>query len=256
MNGYDLDSDFDLDADGDFELDLDRDVDGDFELDDDDPSTAFSRDPDHRDRGGYGVGRERDDAWEAGGMPMTRRDIDALYRGALRDTHRFLQRRRDADGPSSAKQTPVELAVGGVEVIGGAMAAAYLAQRFRLAGALVPVGVTTGLLLLLAAHYNVFRGADAHAQRIAIGLLAGAGGIWAAGQGALLAEGRDQPATTGGTGAAQTGGTLAAIAARVQQTPTPAEAARLSAMPSGGLPAEAPVTLADLQHLVAMRRAA
>ena len=268
-----FDDDFDLDAtDGDFELDgdfdLERDVDGDFDLDDDYPSPtplarSLSRDSRGRERGtaavrerGYGVGRERDDAWEAGGMPMTRRDIDALYRGTLRDTHRFLQRRRDADANGrSEKSAPLELAVTGVEVVGGAMAAAYLAQRFKLAGALVPVGVTTGLLLLLAAHYNAFHGAEAHAQRIAIGLLAGAGGIWAAGQGALSAEGRDQPAATGGT--------LAAIAARVQQTPTPlapaaaptVETARLNVMP-GGLPAEAPLSLADLQQLVAMRRAA
>lgn len=172
-SGDDDDFDFDSDPAGDLDA-FERDPDGDFDFDGDDDDSP------------RGSGRERRDSAPATTMPMTRRDIDSLYSSALRDTKSFLSKRREQ---KPGMPTAAEIAISGGEVIGGAMASAYLAQRLRQSGLVLPVGLTFGVLSLIASWFY----GNKHLMFGGIGLVAGAGAMWAAGHGSLSAEGADAP---------------------------------------------------------------
>lgn len=186
---HDPDSGFDLDTSSDFDGDADGDADGDYGYGSDFDSSFGGVSSD----AGFGTGRVRSDAAVEASMPMTRRDLDKLYESSLRDTAAFLDARRGAPTRISIPDVAVSLA----EVAGGAAAAAYLAQRFRTAGAVVPVGLTLGALGLLGAYFGAFGGATNHALRISLGLAGGAGALWAAGVGAVHGEAAHAPRTAG-----------------------------------------------------------
>ena len=179
---YDFDFDADGDVDGDFESDLDYDRDFDFDGDMD------------RDVRGSGRGLERDDRpdFEETAMPMTRRDVDALYDFSARDTDRFLGRRAGAPKKDTGEDG-VSLLVGSAEVVGGAMAAAFLAQRFKRQGVIVPAGIVLGILAHVGSYLGVFGASGAHFARFGTGLIAGSSAVWAAGHGTLAAQGTDVP---------------------------------------------------------------
>ena len=234
-------SDYDLDYSGDF--DAARDADGDFDADyDADGDADYDADP------FVGRGSVRSDKSPDDAMPMSRRDIDEIYKTSLRDTRKFIDRRRGlTQGPRAA-----ELALSSAEVVGGAMAAAYLAQRFRQSGALVPVGITLGVLGHLASYFGMFGAHSIHVARLSTGLLAGAGAIWAAGAGALASQGTDQP---------RTGQAPPAFAFAPQPftppqpfAPPPPAFAFASPLPAMAAPSGAP-SEADYQRLFATRGA-
>jgi hypothetical protein len=172
---------FEHDSESDHDFDFDSDPAGDFDGDD------FDRDPDFDGDEDAPRGHERNDRAPAPSMPMTRRDIDSLYSSALDGTRSFLNKRREQK--TAGMPSPAELAIGGAEVVGGAMAAAYLAQRLRQSGLVLPVGLTLGTLTLLASWFY----GNKHLMFGGFGLLAGAGAMWAAGHGSLSAEGADAP---------------------------------------------------------------
>ena len=215
MNLFDQDPDYDFGDAFDSDGDVDGDLDGDFDTDD---GPSFFGDRDETPMGmGFGRGSERHDLARRT-MPMTRRDepwsqtdIDSLYESASRDTERFLSPRRDRHEPPNVGN----LLVGSAEVVGGAMAAAYLAQRLKRSGAIVPVGIVLGLLAHVAAYMGVVGEGGPHLARFGTGLLAGAGAAWAAGYGSLAAEGVDAPNVQTGAAFDPSG------AAPPQMTPPP-----------------------------------
>ena len=177
----------------DHERDHDRDVDRDVDRDAD-------RD---EDREGSGHGRERDDGEREGGlMTMTRRDSERdvrdIYNASLDDMRSFL-REREGDQEDPMKSVTSN-AVTGLEIVAGAAIAGFLAQRFRQAGAVVPVGITLAALGLAAAQFNKAGKFSPDLRNISFGALASAVALWAAGRGAISAEGvalGGQPMTAG-----------------------------------------------------------
>ena len=156
------------------------------------------RDDDRDDEGG-GHGSERDDEGEGTLMTMTRRDSERdvrdLYNSSLDDMRQFLREREGAEDPM---KTVTSNAVIGLEILAGALVAGFLAQRFRQAGAVVPVGVTLGGLGLVAAQFNKAGKFSSDLRYVSFGALASAIALWAAGRGAISAEGMAfGPATAG-----------------------------------------------------------
>ena len=148
------------------------------------------RDDDHSDRDGGGSGSESDDDEGEGGlMTMTRRDSERdvrdLYNTSLDDMRRFLREREGAEDPMKSVTSN---AVIGLEIGIGAIIAGFLAQRFRQAGAVVPVGVTLAALGLAAAQFNKAGKFSPDLRYISFGALASALSLWAAGRGAISAE--------------------------------------------------------------------
>ena len=146
-------------------------------------------DRDH-DRDGGGSGSERDDERDDDGlMTMTRRDSERdvrdLYNSSLDDMRRFLREREGADDPMKSVTSN---AVTGLEIVAGAALAGFLAQRFRQAGAVVPVGITLAALGLAAAQFNKAGKFSPDLRNISFGALASAVAIWAAGRGMITTE--------------------------------------------------------------------
>lgn len=147
---------------------------------------------DHNDRdGGGGSGHERDDGErEDGLMTMTRRDSERDVRGlanaSLDDMRRFI---REREGDEDPMKSVTSNAVTGIEIGVGAIIAGFLAQRFKQAGAVVPVGVTLAALGLAAAQFNKAGKFSPDLRNISFGALASALALWAAGRGAITAEG-------------------------------------------------------------------
>ena len=164
------------------------------------------RDEDRDDEGG-GRGRERDDGEREGGlMTMTRRDSERdvrdIYNASLGDMKQFL-REREGDQEDPMKSVTSN-AVVGLEIAVGAAIAGFLAQRFRQAGAVVPVGITLAALGLAAAQFNKAGKFSPDLRNISFGALASAVALWAAGRGAISSEGAafgvqpgGQPVTAG-----------------------------------------------------------
>lgn len=173
-----------------------RDLDGDSDRDHD---RDHDRDRDS-DRDGGGSGSERDDEGEGTLMTMTRRDSERdvrdLYNTSLDDMRRFLRERESAEDPMKSVTSN---AVIGLEIGVGAIIAGFLAQRFRQAGAVVPVGVTLAALGLAAAQFNKVGKFSPDLRYISFGALASALSLWAAGRGAISAEGASfgPPSTAG-----------------------------------------------------------
>lgn len=143
-------------------------------------------------RGGGGRGYERDDRADHDDefMPMTRRDnVEDLYRSSLREMKEFLGEREVTD----PTRTLPGLALTGGEILAGAAVAGFLAQRFRQAGAVVPVGVTLGLLGIAAAQFNMLGRASPDLRNISLGALASAAALWAAGRGVISREETARP---------------------------------------------------------------
>ena len=150
-------------------------------------SDSSDRDPDR----GSGRGRERDDSpYGSSGdeefMPMTRRDaIDRMQDQALRDTRKFLARREPKrDNRMSIGSDIVSL----LSLAGGVAGSAYLSQRFRNAGGVVPLGVLLGGLGYTGAHFGVFGHLSPYAKNASIGAALASLAIWAAGYGSIAAE--------------------------------------------------------------------
>lgn len=135
---------------------------------------------------GGGQGRDRDDASDADDefMPMSRRDVDTLYRSALGDMREFLEQRKAHDPTKSL----MGVAIAGTEIAAGAAIAGFLAQRFRQAGAVVPVGVILGAVGLAASQFEMFGRASPDVRNVSLGALASAAALWAAGRGVIGAE--------------------------------------------------------------------
>lgn len=157
----------------------DRDADGD--------ESSYGRERD------VSYGRERDDSpyrsrGEEDFMPMTRRDmrdVDRLSDRVLRDTKTFIQKREQKCEP---KQTRAEEIGSMVALAFGALGTAYLSQRFRQAGAVVPLGVLAGGLLYGSSYAGVLGGFSEYGKSAAVGAALASGVIWAAGYGSLAAE--------------------------------------------------------------------
>ena len=173
---YDDDRDFD----GDTDADYDRDPDGDVDVA-------------HDEDGGSGFGRDRRaappsprlPAFNPAFMPMTRRDgLSDLSRRSVEGTRRFLDQREKAEAATGAPG----IALTGIEVLGGAALAGFLAQRFREAGAVVPVGVILGVLGLAGSQFEMFGKLSPDVRNLAIGALASAAALWAAGRGVISAD--------------------------------------------------------------------
>ena len=190
------DGDRDHDRDSDSSSDHERDVDTDHERDVDS----------ERDRDGGGYGRARDDEDEDGLMTMTRRDSERdvrdLYNSSLDDMRKFLREREGAEDPMKSVTSN---AVVGLEIAAGAALAGFLAQRFRQAGAVVPVGLTLAVLGLAAAQFNKAGKFSPDLRNVSFGALASAIALWAAGRAAISAEGFTfGPTATAGMLPAQT----------------------------------------------------
>lgn len=266
---YDLDGDADFDRDpddGDYALDgadVDRDHDGLHDVD---------HDPDPMDEGPGGTGRERDDVPAAPptSMLMSRRDIRQVYSEALRDRRRAVAKRTER-----SVMPPIgSFAVQATEVLGGIAASVAFEQRFRRAGATIPVGVTTGLLTGLAAYLGVFGPqVGPHMLRVALGLGGGSLALYMAGLTAARTADADGPRTAGRPNLPRP---LASLFGQQEQPPAaqqfvPQQFAPQQFAPQQQFapppfvpqqayaahpPAGRPATLADIQNLVASRRAA
>lgn len=168
-----------------------------------DPDSDADREPD-RERGS---GRERHDSPYGSRddeefMPMTRRDaIDRMQDQALRDTQKFLARREPKrDNRMSIGSDIVSL----LALAGGVAGSAYLSQRFRNAGGVVPIGVLLGGLGYTGAHFGVFGHLSPYAKNASIGAAVASLAIWAAGYGSIAAEkSTAQAAVNPATGQAQ-----------------------------------------------------
>ena len=184
MRYGDYEDDF-ADRGGSRERDDGRDHERDRDREDDD---ARDHDSD-RDGGGHGSERDDDDR-EGGLMTMTRRDSERdvrdLYNSSLSDMRQFLREREGAEDPMKSVTSN---AVIGLEISAGAIIAGFLAQRFRQAGAVVPVGVTLAALGLVAAQFNKAGKFSPDLRYVSFGALASALALWAAGRGAISAEG-------------------------------------------------------------------
>lgn len=153
-----------------------------------DHSSKYERDPDVE----HSYGMERDDSPygsrdEEDFMPMTRRDIDRLYDHALRDTKTFISKREQKSEPKAARSRSEELASIGALAV-GALGTAYLSQRFRQAGAVVPLGILLGGIGYGSAHFGLAGGFSDYLKHASIGAALASGVIWAAGYGSLAAE--------------------------------------------------------------------
>ena len=142
------------------------------------------------DRDGGGSGSERDDERDDDGlMTMTRRDSERdvrdLYNSSLDDMRRFLREREGAEDPMKSVTSN---AVVGLEIVAGAALAGFLAQRFRQAGAVVPVGITLAALGLAAAQFNKAGKFSPDLRNVSFGALASAVALWAAGRGMITTE--------------------------------------------------------------------
>ena len=205
---------------------------------DDGRDLSLSRDELSRGRGRIRTLSSGDQLESEAIMAMTRRDADNISREAVRDTDRFLSKRRDKDC-----EKPINPIVAALEVFGAAGLAGYLAQRYRGSGAILPIGIVAGLLGHVAAYYNVFGGAN-HIRNISNGAIGGAGAIWLAGIGSLANENVQGP-TTGNLIAPQQ------LPPQPLQTPPPRPYAPVYAYPqSPPFPAHhmAP-SVADYQNL-------
>ena len=206
-------------------------------------SDAEGRDPDR----GSGRGRERDDSpYESSAdeefMPMTRRDaIDRMQDQALRDTRRFLARREPKrDNRMSIGSDIVSL----LSLAGGVAGSAYLSQRFRNAGGVVPIGVLLGGLGYTGAHFGVFGHLSPYAKNASIGAALASLAIWAAGYGSIAAEkSASQAAVNPATGH------------QPPWPPQPLAFAPPAAMPLSPAP-QAPQSQQDFMNLILGRRAA
>lgn len=145
------------------------------------------------DDGGFGHGYQRDDAPDADDafMPMSRRDVDVLYRSAIGDMKSFLKERETCDPTRSL----AGVAIAGAEIAAGAVIAGFLAQRFRQAGTVVPVGLTLGGLGLVAAQFEMAGKLSPDLRNLALGALASAATLWAAGRGVIATEEAGRPGT-------------------------------------------------------------
>ena len=182
------------------------------------------------------------------GMPMTRRDVDALYDKTLRDAKSYVAKKRDKTS-SGGERSPATRVVEAAETVVGAALAGYLAQRFRLQSGPLPAGLVLGVIGHAAAHFKIAGTASAdHLHALSNGLMAGAAAIWGAGYGAVgsekaashAADAVQQPFTF------RTPGTATA--------PSPAAAFAAGAAPTMQLGAPIPgaiAGLADLQSLAA-----
>ena len=177
------------------------------------------------------------------GMPMTRRDVDALYDTTLRDAKSYVAKKRDKTSTSGERSTTTRV-VEAAETVFGAAIAGYLAQRFRLQGGPLPAGLVLGVMGHAAAHFKIAGTASAdHLHAVSNGLLAGAAAIWGAGYGAVGSE----KASHGADAAPQpfTFRTAPAGAA------PPTGAAPTSQLNTSPPNASAVAALADLQNLAA-----
>ena len=118
------------------------------------------------------------------GMPMSRRDVDALYDRSLRDAKSYVAKKRG----DTRKPDPIELAIQAVASIAGGYGAGYLAQRFRTAGGPLPIGVVLGLVGHAATYKLLSGSAAGYGHALSTGMLTGAAAIAGAGHGALGAE--------------------------------------------------------------------
>lgn len=145
-------------------------------------------------RDGGGSGRARDDARGSALMAMTRRDplrqTQELHRRSLKDMRSFLDERDSGVDPM---QSVTSHAVTGLEILGGALAAGFLSQRFRQQGAMIPVGVTLGALGLIAAQFGMAGKLSPDLRNVAFGAAASAVALWAAGRGIISAEAAAPP---------------------------------------------------------------
>ena len=139
---------------------------------------------------GDGVGYDRDDAQDHDEsvefMPMSRRDVDQLYDSALGDMKRFLDERKACDPTRSL----AGVAIVGAEIAAGAALSGYLSQRFRVAGAVVPVGLLLGAAGLAASQFEVLGRFSPDLRNVSLGALASAAALWAAGRGIVASEGQ------------------------------------------------------------------
>lgn len=202
-----------------------------------------------------GYGRERDDDPPRGSssFPMTRRDeIERLHDQTLRDTRAFLARREGRSGKKSSSVGGEIISLGALAA--GAASSAYLSQRFRNAGGVVPLGVLLGGIGYAGAHFGVFGAAGDQVKNASIGAALASLAIWAAGYGSLAAEraASQAPATGASAGLGLASAPVPAISASSAWPPSPSP----GFAPPGAL-AGAPMTQADFMNLIlAGRRAA
>lgn len=167
------------------------------------PRTALARSSSRSEGGGSGRDRGgRMSERESELMSMTRRDpvreAKDLYRTSIDDMKNFLSERETAEPMHSVSG----IAVTGLEIAAGAGIAAFLAQRFRQAGAVVPVGVTMAVLGLIASQFNMVGKLSPDLRNVSFGAGASAIALWAAGRGIIATEAAapaGQPATGGVT---------------------------------------------------------
>ena len=169
----------DRDRDRDFDYDADSDVDDSYVEERSAPRARASKPL-------AGFGSERRDVADADPdfMPMTRRDVDSLYKSSLDRTRNFFASRETCD-PTA---TLGGLALTASEIAAGAAAAAFLAQRFRQAGAVVPVGAILGAVGLAGAQFDMFGKLSPDVRNVSLGAIASAVALWAAGRGIVSAE--------------------------------------------------------------------
>lgn len=169
-------------------LDSDHDVDGD--------------DGSRRDRDDDGGGSPFNSQREADFMPMTRRDepevdVDYLTRSTLRDTRAFIQQREQKPCERSFGEQLRDFGEIGLGVAGGA----YLSQRYRQNGGIVPLGVLLGGMGLGASYLQLFGRYNADVRNVSIGTMLASLAILMAGRGAVGAEHAQTfhaPTTAGG----------------------------------------------------------
>jgi hypothetical protein len=190
------------------EFDVDHDAESDF----DEPVSMFPRfsppprKAPARTARAAGTGRDRTDkpaAFDPSFMPMTRRDaVTSLSHRSVEDTKRFLA---DRETQCERATSPAGIVLAGGEVLAGAALAGFLAQRFREAGAVVPVGVILGILGIAGAQFEMFGKLSPDVRNVAIGALASAAALWAAGRGIISADAlaAQQQAAGAATGAQQ-----------------------------------------------------
>jgi hypothetical protein len=117
-------------------------------------------------------------------MAISRRDVSDLRRRTLDRTRAFLERR-----DKHAEERPaVEQGLRFAEMAGGAIVAAFLAQRFRQAGGAIPLGILLGGIGYGAAHLRAFGRWSEDVKNASLGAGLSSVVLWAAGLGGLKEE--------------------------------------------------------------------
>lgn len=114
------------------------------------------------------------------------RDVDSLRDYVLKGTKRFIKK-SGGGGSSSKKSEPDPFRTFAAAAVGGA-GAAFLSQRFRDAGAIVPLGVLLGGLGYAASHLEVAGSFSKDVRNASIGAGLSSLILWVAGHGMLSNE--------------------------------------------------------------------